>query len=105
MPGDQSGLVSPPLLAAIWRYAAAALVAGVATAAIIRGRPLLGNPSGTSAALAATIIVSILFFTLYLVTVILFHRGLAPLRQLASLLRELAPSRKADKPADECVGG
>ena len=93
------------LLTAIWRYAAAALVAGVATAAIIRGRPLLENLSGTSAALAATIIVSILFFTLYLVTVILFHRGLAPLRQLASLLRELAPSRKADKPADECVGG
>ena len=93
------------LISAIWRYAAAALVAGVATAAIIRGRPLLDTVSGTSAAFAATVLNSILFFALYLAMVILFHRGLAPMRQLASLLRELAPSRKTQKPADECVGG
>jgi cytosine/uracil/thiamine/allantoin permease len=93
------------LISAIWRYAAAALVAGLATAAIIRGRPLLDSVSSTSAALAATILISILFFALYLAMVILFHRGLAPMRQLAGLLRELAPSRKTEKPADECVGG
>jgi len=93
------------LLSAIWRYAAAALVAGVVTAAIIRGRPLVDTVASTSAALAATILISILFFTLYLAMVILFHRGLAPMRQLAGLLRELAPSRKTEKPTDECVGG
>jgi hypothetical protein len=92
------------LISAIWRYAAAALLVGLATAAIIRGTPFWDIPSGTSAALRAIIVVSMLFLTLYLGTVILFHWGLAPLRQLASLLRELAPSRKSARPAAEACG-
>ena len=92
--GRPIGFGVSALIAAIWRYAAAALVAGLATAATIRGTPFWETPSGASAALGAIIIISMLFVTLYLGTVILFHWGLAPLRQLASLLRELAPSRK-----------
>ncbi len=94
--GRPIGFGVSALIAAIWRYAAAALVAGLITAAIIRGTPLWDTPSGTSAALAAIVIISTLFVTLYLGAVILFHRGLAPLRQFASLLRELAPSRKTN---------
>ena len=92
------------LTAAIWRYAAASLVAGSAPAAIIRGTPLWGAPSGTNAALGATIIISALFVTLYLGTVILLHRGLEPLQQLATLLRELAPTRAATIRTAEPVG-
>ncbi|MGD0445073.1 MAG: lipopolysaccharide biosynthesis protein [Edaphobacter sp.] len=103
--GRPIGFSVSTLMAAIWRYTAAALVAGAATAAIIRGTPFWATPSSTRAALEATIIVSMLFVMLYLGTVILFHRGLGPLRQLASLLRELAPSQKATRPAAESVGG
>jgi len=103
--GRPIGFGVSALMAAIWRYAAAALAAGVATAVIVRGTPLWGTPSDTSAALWATIIVSILFVALYLVTVVLLHRGLAPLRQLTGLLRELAPLRKATEPATETIGG
>lgn len=92
------------LLAAIWRYAAAALAAGLATAAIMRGTSFWDGPSSTGAALAATVIISTLFVTIYVGTIILFHWGLAPLRQLASLLRELAPVRKDTRPAVEAVG-
>jgi len=92
------------LIAAIGRYAAAALVAGLVTAAIIRNTLFWGEPSSTGAALGATVIISTLFVTLYLGTVILFHWGLAPLRQLVSLLRELAPARKETKPAAEAAG-
>jgi hypothetical protein len=92
------------LIAAVWRYAAAALVAGIATAAILRGTPFSGTPSDASAALWAIIIISTLLVTLYLGMVIIFHRGLAPLRQLASLLRELAPLRKDIRAVAEVVG-
>jgi len=88
------------LIAAVWKYAAASLVAGLATAAIVRDTPFTGTSSGTTAALAI-IVMSALFFTLYLGAVILLHQGLAPLRQLAALLRELAPPRGATSPAAE----
>lgn len=93
--GRPIGFGVSALIGAIWRYMAAALVAGVGTVVIVRGTPLWNTPSSSSAALVAIILISMLFSILYLGTVILFHRGLAPLRQLACLLRELAPSRKA----------
>ena len=92
--GRPIGFGVSALIAAIWRYAAAALVAGLATAAIIRGTPFWYTPSGTSAALWAIIAISTLFGTLYLSTTVVLHWGLAPLRQLGSLLREFAPLRK-----------
>jgi PST family polysaccharide transporter len=91
------------LIAVVWKYATASLLAGLATAAIIRGTPFWGTPPGANAALGAIIIISALFVTLYLGTVILLHWGLAPLRQLARLLRELAPSQRATRPAAEPV--
>jgi len=102
--GRPIGFGVSALLAAIWRYVAAALVAGLATAAIIRGTPFWYTPSSTSAALWAIIIISTVFVTFYLGTTIVLHWGLAPLRQVASLLRELAPSRKDITPTAEAVG-
>jgi PST family polysaccharide transporter len=101
--GEPIGLGVSSVIAAVWRCAAASLMAGLATAAIIRGTPFWGTPTGAKAALGATIIISALFVALYLGTVILLHWGLAPLHQLARLLRELAPSRMATRPAEEPV--
>ena len=103
--GRPIGFGVSSLIAAIWRYAAASLVAGLATAAIVRGTPFWGTPSSTNAALGAIIVISALFVTLYLGTVILLHRGLAPLHQFATLLRELAPTRGATRSNVEPVGG
>jgi hypothetical protein len=44
-----------------------------------------------------------MFAALYLCAVILFYRGLAPLRQFASLLGELTPIRKAPAVRAEVV--
>jgi PST family polysaccharide transporter len=93
------------LIGAIWKYIVAALVAGLATAAIIRTTPLWNTSSSVEAAFVATIIVSMLFLTLYLIMVIFLHRGLAPLRQMGSLLSELAPAQKTSAPVAETVGG
>jgi PST family polysaccharide transporter len=102
--GRPIGFEVSALIAATWRYVFAALVAGLATAAIIRGTPFWDSPLRAGAALEATVIISALFVTLYLGMVVLFHWGLAPLRQLVSLLSELAPSRKDTRPAAEAVG-
>ena len=101
--GRPIGFGASALIGAVWRYAAAALIAGLMSAAIIRGTPFWGPPSSASAALWAIIIISALLVTLYLGLVIIFHRGLAPLRQVAGLLRELAPSQKGTTPAAEAV--
>jgi polysaccharide transporter, PST family len=103
--GRPIGFGVSALIAATWRFAAAALVAGLATAAIIRGTLISSSAVGAGAALEAIIIISALFVTLYLGTVIVLHRGLAPLHQLAMLLRELAPTQEATRPTAEPVGG
>jgi PST family polysaccharide transporter len=99
--GRPIGFGISALIAAVWRYAFASLAAGLATAAVIRPTLFSGIPSGTGAALGATIIISALFVTLYLGAVILLHQSLGPLRQLATLLQELAPTRGDMRPAAE----
>ncbi|MFZ1135708.1 MAG: lipopolysaccharide biosynthesis protein [Candidatus Korobacteraceae bacterium] len=101
--GRPIGLGVAFLIAAVWRYVAASLLAGLATAAIIRGAPLSASPAGAGAALQAIIIISALFVTLYLGAVTVLHGGFAPIRQLTSLLRELAPTRRATRPVAEPV--
>jgi len=101
--GRPIGLGASSLIAAVWKYAAASLLAGLATAAIARGMAISASPAGPGAALEAVIVISLLFVTLYVATVVLLHWGFAPLHQLASLLRELAPTRRATSVAAELV--
>jgi len=103
--GRPIGFGISSFITAFGRYAAAGLLAGLATAAIIRRTPFWETSSDTGAALLAIVVVSMLFFALYLGVVIALHGGLAPLRQFASLLRELAPPQKAAAPAGETAGG
>jgi len=101
--GRPIGFGVSSLIAAVWRYTAASLLAGLTTAAIIRSTPLWGAPPDAKVALQAIVIISGLFLALYLGTVTMLHWGLAPLRQLGSLLRELAPGRTAAGPITELV--
>jgi PST family polysaccharide transporter len=101
--GRPIGFGVSSLMAAIWRYTAASLLAGLTTAAIIRSTPLWGAPPDAKVALQAIVIISALFLALYLGTVTVLYCGLAPLRQLGSLLRELAPGRTAAGPITELV--
>jgi hypothetical protein len=91
------------LISAIWKYVAAALAAGLITAGIIRGTQFRGSASDPITALLAIIFISMVFIAIYLGMVILFHQGLMPLRQVASLLRELASPRKDTRPAAEAL--
>lgn len=102
--GRPIGLGVSFLMAAVWRHAAASLLAGFATAALFRGTPFSAAPSSAGAALEAVLIMSSAFVALYLGAVILLHWGCAPLRQLAGLFRELAPTRRAQGTVAEPVG-
>jgi PST family polysaccharide transporter len=99
--GRPVGFGVSALIGAFWRYAAASLVAGLATAAIARGTLARPSPVSAVTALESIIIGSALFGTLYVATVILLHWGCAPLHQLARVLREIAPERRATTPATE----
>jgi len=92
--GRPIGFRVSTLVSAVWRYAAAALAAGLTSAIIMRRLGLWDIPSSTGAALGESVAISAIFFTLYLVAVALFHGGIQPLRQFVSLLLELAPSRR-----------
>jgi O-antigen/teichoic acid export membrane protein len=101
--GRPIGFGVSSLIAAVWRYGAASQLAGLATAAILRGTPFWGTSPDAKAALGAMIIVSALFVTLYLGMVTVLHWGLAPLRQLFSLLSEVAPGRRSLRSVGEVV--
>ena len=102
--GRPIGFRVTDLLSAIWRYAAAAASAGIAVAIVIRGTQFANSPTSTGAALEGVSVVSILFVAIYLLMVIVFHGGMAPLRQFASLLNELVPSRKNANASATAVG-
>jgi PST family polysaccharide transporter len=91
------------LIGAVWRYAVASLLAGLATVAVFRGTPIWASPVGTGDALVATVIISGSFVAFYLGAVVLLHWGFAPFRQLANLLRELSPRRTVAIPVTESV--
>jgi len=101
--GRPIGFGVSSLIAATWRYVGASLLAGLATAAIIRDTPFWGTPPYAKDALAGIIVISALFVTLYLGATILLHRGFAPLRQFFSLLGDVAPTRRNARPAAEPV--
>ena len=88
-----------PVLATIWRYVAASMLAGCACAGIMRSLMPFAGMSGAGEALARIVTISLLFGSLYLGAVILLHGGAAPLYQIAALLREMVPSGRFSKPS------
>jgi PST family polysaccharide transporter len=79
------------VLAAVWKYAIASLIAALLTNVMVRRLTFSAMPASAGAALEEIIVISVVFMMLYLGAVILLHQGCAPLRQLGSLLLELAP--------------
>lgn len=80
------------IIGAIWRFLVASLVAGCASALIIREIPSLIAASGAVGALARIVATSLVFGTLYIGAVIVLYGGGTPLYQFAGLLREMVPA-------------
>ena len=92
--GKPIGFGAGSVVGAIWRYMLASLLAGLATAQILRGFPSFWAMSGVIGAASRLVGVSLLFSVLYLGGVVLLHGGLSPLRRVAALLRDMVPRSK-----------
>ncbi len=88
-----------PVIAAVWRYALASLLAGGASAALMRGLPFLASVPGTGAALARIVTISFVFLALYLSSIYLLHGCLAPFHLVTRVLREMAPAGRLTAPS------
>lgn len=83
-----------PVLAAVWRYIVASLLAGLGSRLICSRFTSLTAAQGASGAALRIAFVSISFGCLYLAAIVLLYGGLAPLQRLVGLLREMIPSNR-----------
>ncbi len=83
------------VISVTWRYLLASAIAGAVVTLIEQIIPSLIATPGSLWALARTVVISALFLALYLGVVIWLHGGLAPLNQVARLVREMASRRRS----------
>ena len=89
--GRPIGLGIGPVFAVIWKFFLASVVAGFGTVLIIRAMPHIATELGAWSAFVRMVSVSLLFSGLYIGAVIALHRGFKPLKDTASLFRDLLP--------------
>jgi PST family polysaccharide transporter len=83
-----------PVIAAVWKYLIASVLAGGGTAMITLQFPSLNAAHGPVGSLALIVTRASLFGALYLVAVILLHRGPAPVYLFAGLVRQMVQRRR-----------
>jgi O-antigen/teichoic acid export membrane protein len=97
-----------PVLAAVWRYVLASLMAGCASAAIMHEISFLVAAPGILKALARIVSTTLLFAVLYLIAVIFLHGGPDPLYRFARLVPDMLPwarSRESLPPSEAAPPG
>jgi PST family polysaccharide transporter len=91
-----------PVLRVVWKYIAASLVGGLATAGIDSLFPiLLPTPHTVREAAFAIVIKSLIFGVAYLNAVVVLHWSLDPLLRVARLLREMTLGNRIAAPFSE----
>lgn len=96
--GQPIGLSVASVLGAIWRYLAASVGAGLATARIAAAFPALAALPGIPGAVVRLLLSSAILLVLYLGLVVLLHGGLAPLHQIVRLMRDMVERPPATDP-------
>jgi O-antigen/teichoic acid export membrane protein len=102
--GKPIGLGVTPVVAVIWKFFAASVLAGCGAAWLIHVAPLFATTGGARGAFFRAAADSVLFFALYLCVVVVLHRGLAPIRQTGRLIMEMLPDSSATRDAIRAAG-
>ena len=103
--GQPINLGISAIVATVWRYILASLLAGCASALFLPTvRSFFPDPRWAAAA-ARLVTLSILFGALYLGAVIFLHWGTAPIRQFAGLLREMISRKRSAQPVSNSSTG
>jgi len=103
--GKPIGFGAGPVIRAIWRYIAAALVAGAAAYWLLAHTRFLVDAQGAGGAALRIACVTVLFGTMYVSWVVILHGSPAPLRTLAKLMRELRGRKRGSASAATTSGG
>lgn len=85
--GRPAGLGAGAVVGVVWRYVVASAAAAAGAAVIVRSVPSLAEATGVDGSLARMAATCGVFGALYLASVIVLHRGYAPLARVAWLLR------------------
>jgi PST family polysaccharide transporter len=92
--GKPIGLRTSQVIAYVWRYLLAALVAAVITLLLTRAVPALGALPGTWGAAIRIVLVSAVFISLYICGMVALYGGTEPLRRMRKLFREMRAGEK-----------
>lgn len=92
--GKPIGLGLGSIVAVIWKFFLASILAGGATYIIIRAVLPFSIGGGASIALSRMVAGSFAFCILYLACVSALHKGFEPLKETFGLLRDLLPNRR-----------
>jgi O-antigen/teichoic acid export membrane protein len=91
--GKPIALDVAPVITAVMKYVAASILAGIICAVMIRTAPASIVVTAHER-LARIVTISVFFSVLYVSTVVLLHRGLAPLRQILAITGDMIPHRR-----------
>lgn len=94
--GRPIGLGVGPMLNAVWRFVAASVAAGIVTELIVERLPHLEAMGGVGGAALRIAVVSSFVAVLYVGAVVLLHGGLAPVRQIGLLIRDMLSRNRGD---------
>jgi PST family polysaccharide transporter len=92
--GRPIGLGVGPVIAAVWRYIAAALAAAVGSYLLLGQLNALRGAAGAGGAALRIACVTGIFGVFYVLAVVILYRGTAPLRTAAKLMRDLRGQRR-----------
>jgi Membrane protein involved in the export of O-antigen and teichoic acid len=95
--GAPIGLGIRPVISAVWRYVAAAAVAGPISYILMRSLAVMLVADGVPAALLRIAVVSLMYSLLYLGAIVVLHRGPAPIVRMVNLVRDMVSVRREEK--------
>lgn len=98
--GKPIGFHLGPVIAVLWKYLGAALLAAAASSFLVAKLGAQIVAPGAWGALLRVVVVSLGFTALYFGAIVVLHRGVAPLRNAALLLGEMASMKKRRPDAD-----
>lgn len=96
--GKPIGLGVLPCLSEVWKHILSALIAAVACVEIVHKMQSLVSASGSAGTAARIAVTWMLLGVLYVAATVLIHRGHAPFRDLAIIVKELPALRDFSSP-------
>jgi len=95
--GEPIGLKATEVLAVVWRYIVASLLAGAVSSLIVARLVLLSSAPGPSGAALRIAFASISYVCLYVGAIVVLHQSISPLRKVIRLLREMVSIVEAER--------